>query len=120
MSEGNQVSVGNMECDYSGNQYALLGRTPMASGSNQIYNNTEPPLVMDDPQASQNRVRLVQVSPCLNGYTVHVGCQTVVFRHGQEEELGRELARYLVDPSGVEAGYRKAATEGAVLRRGVA
>lgn len=48
-----------------------------------------------------------KITPVLNGFIVKVGCQRVVFE--TREKLLAELDRYLTDPAGVEAEYRKTA-----------
>lgn len=111
MSDGNQVSIERGGLAYNTGS----GSADRPNGLFQAAPAFPEPALVD---FSVPFVRQVSVNPCLNGYNVGIGCQTVVFRHGQEEELGRELARYLVDPAGVEAEYRNAATKGAELRRG--
>ena len=111
MNENMQSSVERTERAY----FTGSGSADRPNGLLQAAPAFPQPALVD---GSVPFVRQVYVNPCLNGYNVGIGCQTVVFRHGQEEELGRELARYLVDPAGVEAEYRNAATKGAELRRG--
>lgn len=48
--------------------------------------------------------RQVQITPVLNGYLVHVGCQLLVF--SDRATLMQELNDYLIDPARVEARYR--------------
>lgn len=48
--------------------------------------------------------RQVQITPVLNGYLVHVGCQLLVF--SDRATLMQELNDYLIDPAKVEAIYR--------------
>lgn len=47
----------------------------------------------------------VNIRPVLNGWTVEVGCQTVVFT--SLDELLKEMKAYLEDPRATEVRYRK-------------
>ena len=49
--------------------------------------------------------REIKIVPCLNGYVVHCGCQTVVFE--SREKLIEQLNRYLVNPNLTEIDYIK-------------
>lgn len=49
--------------------------------------------------------RNIEILPVLNGYLVHVGCQTVVFN--STESLLSELGSYLKNPGKVEQDYRE-------------
>jgi hypothetical protein len=48
-------------------------------------------------------IRDIIITPVLNGFKVHVGCQEVVFTSA--EKLCLELGRYLADPDTVEKEY---------------
>lgn len=48
-------------------------------------------------------MRPVGINPVLNGWTVRIGCQTVVFTDA--DKLCSELARYIDNPEEVEKDY---------------
>lgn len=48
-------------------------------------------------------IRQITINPCLNGFIVNVGCQTVVFE--SRSQLLRELDNYLAKPQEVEKRY---------------
>lgn len=50
-------------------------------------------------------MRTIVIDAVCNGYTVKVGCRTVVFN--DDQSLIRELTRYLIDPKSVEEEYLK-------------
>jgi hypothetical protein len=50
-------------------------------------------------------MRNVTITAVMNGFTVQVGCQTLVFN--TREELLRELDAYLADPKETERRYRQ-------------
>lgn len=54
---------------------------------------------------SSDRPYPVNIRPVLNGYVIDVGCQSVVFRHGDEELMATELAAYIRDPKGTQERY---------------
>lgn len=56
-------------------------------------------------QRSGNGIHNVNIRPVLNGYSIDVGCQTVVFRHGDEALMANELAAYIRDPKGTQDRY---------------
>lgn len=62
-----------------------------------------------DPNGSDGRMREFCVRPCLNGYIVSVGCQTVVFRRGEEDVMADEIAAYAKNPRVTTARYMKEA-----------
>lgn len=51
--------------------------------------------------------RELHIVPVLNGFTVRVGCQTIVFR--SPNELGDAVASYYKNPEEVEQRYLKGA-----------
>lgn len=47
--------------------------------------------------------RTLKIQPVLNGWVVHVGCQSVLFT--ELERMASEIRRYYLNPSEVEADY---------------
>lgn len=50
-------------------------------------------------------MRTIVINPALNGYTLQVGCQTVVF--DSKKDMLRELSDYLDNPEMTERRYLK-------------
>ena len=50
-------------------------------------------------------MRNLTIKKVMNGFSVKVGCQDVVFR--SKKKLLNELSRYIDDPDGVEKEYIK-------------
>lgn len=48
-------------------------------------------------------LRPIKIKPCLNGFIVEVGCQTVVFN--TPDQLGAEISRFYKDPNKVEQEF---------------
>lgn len=59
--------------------------------------------VQNTPTIAISRPQAVTIISCLNGYAVHVGCQSVVFE--TREKMLSEIERYLKNPSKVEKEY---------------
>ena len=49
------------------------------------------------------KYRAINIRPCLNGFVVDVGCQTLVFV--SLEDVGNTIVRYAKDPEGIEKMY---------------